>query len=175
MKSILFSVSLLLFSPNLVLGQGNSVEPRDCDYDYDHLEVDFDGSLQIRTYYLDGKPFSGCARQDAPDGALYILHFVKNGRLQRQIGYYSNGVKCRDFSFKEGYEHGVLEMFFPDGSPYIRETYVDGRLHGKLKRWKNGHLAREADFWHGTLISEKLYELPGEEKQEIPNINRRGC
>jgi antitoxin component YwqK of YwqJK toxin-antitoxin module len=153
----------------------NFVEKQDCHYHYDDLRVDFDVQTRRNMYYLDGQPFTGCVRQDSPEGNLYILHYVKEGRLERQLGYYTNGVKCRDYTFKDGFEHGVLELFFPDGSPYIRENYNNGQLHGKLKRWKNGQLVREADFWYGTLISEKLYDVPGEEKQKPPSMGRSGC
>lgn len=175
MKYLLFFFLGWGLSFSLATVPQNFVEKQDCTYNYEDIYVEFNVQTLLSTYYLNGEPFTGCARQDASDGNLYILHHVKDGRLERQLGYYTNGVKCRDYPFRDGYEHGVLELFFPDGSPYIRETYHNGQLHGKLKRWKNGQLAREADFWYGTLISETLYDVPGEEKQKPPSMGRSGC
>ena len=106
-----------------------------------------------------------------PSNKIYYLHYVKNGKLERQIGYYYNGQKCRDFHFKDGVEHGTLELFYTDGSHYIYEEYKDGQLHGDLKRWRSGQLVRKAKFWYGSKISEEIdtekieLELTEEEKK----------
>ncbi|HKK74496.1 MAG TPA: hypothetical protein VJ953_05460 [Saprospiraceae bacterium] len=175
MKYILIFCLALLLSGTDLLAQADLAEKTECTYNYDDLFVDFNQQYRLNTYYLNGQRFTGCVRQDAPNGNLYVLHYVKDGHLERQVGYYRNGVKCRDYTFNKGFAHGVLALFYVDGSPYIRETYHNGQLHGKAKRWKNGQLLREADYWYGTMISEKLYEVPGEEKYDPPSGGLTGC
>lgn len=141
--------------------QNNYVEARDCELTLADLEVEFNRGSGMSTYSLDGLPFTGCAKEDIQENEMYYLHYVKNGKLERQIGYYYSGQKCRDFNYKNGVAHGLLELFYSDGSHYIREEYLDGKLHGSLKRWKNGQLVRDAKFWYGTMVSEQLFEVVG--------------
>lgn len=154
----MFLILGLLIGPLSLSAQENFVEARNCNVNYDQLEVDFDRGTGISTYTLDGKPYTGCAEQDVVENKIYYLHYVKEGKLERQIGYYYSGQKCRDFHYKNGVAHGTLELFYADGSPYIYEEYKDGKLHGDLKRWKSGQIAREAKFWYGTMISEQIDE-----------------
>ena len=156
---LVISLSILGFIFAAAQASENLVEPRDCEFDYDQLKVDFNRTTRIRTYTLNGLPFTGCAKQDIPDNDRYHLHFVKNGKLERELAYYYNGKKARDYHYKDGYAHGILELFYDDGSPYIREEYNYGKLHGSLKRWKNGQLAREASFWYGSKVWDKEYEV----------------
>ena len=174
MKYFLFLIMTLAVCGSLLWGQSNWVAPRDGEYDYEQLQVDFDLELRRSTYYLNGQRFTGTARENTQDGRMYILHIVRDGWLERQLGYYANGVKCRDFHFSNGLEHGLLELYFPDGTLYTSESYQHGQLHGKLRRWKNGQLLREADFWYGTIISEKWYDVTGEERQ-TPPPGANGC
>lgn len=174
MKSIFITLIFSVLSFSFLFTQDNFIEKQDDEIDFEKVAVIFNRKHRINIYYLNGELYTGCVRQNVEEGEMYILHFVKNGKLERQVGYYANGQKSRNMSFKAGYEHGTIELFFPDGTPYIREEYRDGRLHGSLQRWKNGQLVREADFWHGTMIKEKLYDVPGEEKQERP-FYEKGC
>lgn len=158
MKKYLFLTLSLLLSVSNLIAQENLVEARNCNMNYDQLEVEFDRDTRISTYKLDGKPFTGCAEQDVAENKIYYLHYVKDGKLERQIGYYYGGQKCRDYNFKNGVPHGTLELFYTNGSPYIYEEYKDGKPHGTLKRWKKGQLVREAKFWYGTMMSEEIDE-----------------
>lgn len=164
-KYHLIIISLLLSTWGLS-AQENFVEARACNVNYNQLEVVFDRGTGMSTYSLDGKPFSGCAEQDVTENEMYYLHYVKEGKLERQIGYYYSGQKCRDYNFKNGVAHGTLELFYGDGSPYIYEEYKDGKLHGTLKRWRKGQLVREAKFWYGTMMSEQLNEAEQELTEE---------
>lgn len=172
MKTLRITAIFTLLSSTFLLAQDNFVEKRDCEMDYSRLNVNFDPETRVSTYYLNDQLFTGCAKEEVDANEKQIFHYVKNGKLERQVGYYSNGQKSRDMHFKDGFEHGLIELFFPDGTPYIREEYRDGRLHGSLKRWKNGQLVREAEFWYGTMIKEKLHFVPGEEKQERPSYKK---
>ena len=121
--------------------------------------MEHDHFNRVTNYYYQGAPFTGCAKQILPQFGKYYFYQVKNGRLERQVGFYDNGQKCRDYTFINGFTHGVIELFYDDGSPYIREEYSNGKLHGSLKRWKDGQLVREAEFWNGSMVWEKIYEI----------------
>lgn len=157
-KNILITLVLLLGTLSLVAQEKDQAK-QDCNVNYDELEVDFDRATGISTYKFNGELFTGCVNQDVSQNKIYYLHYVKDGKLQRQIGYYYNGEKCRDFNYKDGVAHGTLELYYTNGTPYIREEYLNGKLHGDLKRWKSGKLVREAKFWYGTMISEQLNEV----------------
>ena len=163
---------LFIFMAIQLPAQINLVEKNDCDFTVDSLRIDFNRSNRLSTYFYKGERYTGCAKQDVPKNEMYYIHFIKDGLLERQLGFYYNGQKCRDYVFKNGYPHGVLRLFYPDGSLYIREEYENGTLHGSLKRWKEGKLVREANFWYGSMVSEKLYdpktgkEIVGDKKKD---------
>lgn len=132
-----------------------------------------DGSI-IRTFSLDQKPYSGWAIQVFPDTHhRYRYTKYEAGLPVWQIGYYDNGRLDHDFHMKGGQNYGSQRMWRGDGSPYIDTYFAEGGIqHGPQKRWyDNGILARDAQFQHGELVYEVLWNKDGkitEEKGMVP-------
>lgn len=142
------AILIFLFFPFYLLAQQA--------IDFDQLEEKWNRETNVRTYYLDGKPFSGEARQCFDEHPLAFEYEIKNGLVVSMQGFYENGELERDFHFKDGKEHGIFRMYYTGGQIYIEEAFYLGQPHGMFKRWyRDGRLAHEKVYEMGKLISEQ--------------------
>lgn len=141
-----------------------TAEQADCTVAYTDLKREVRvHNMDSDSYFLNGKPFTGCAREEHPDNDQYFIYHIKNGKCTQKVGYYENGQLSQEFNFdKFGLSHGRHVMFYEDGKPYIEEYYEYGQNHGILRRWhNNGQLARDAFFQYGMKVSEQFYDKEG--------------
>ncbi|MCH8905257.1 MAG: hypothetical protein IIA45_15270, partial [Bacteroidetes bacterium] len=94
------------------------------------------------------KPFSGLVKETADNGD-YILHHMKNGRIELQMGYYADNSWERVVEMEDGMEHGKLLMFHPNGEKYIEQHYHHGEPIGLWSIWDD----------QGVLLEEKQHRV----------------
>jgi len=122
---------------------------------YASLDIRGSGKEVNKSYYANGRPFSGFAVEDFQSPAGKFIYEISNGKLQRQVGYFVNGKLSRDFPFHDGRENGTLLMFHDNGRKYIEEEFREGIPHGTFRRWdSSGNLVEEKTFVEGTLIEQ---------------------
>lgn len=119
-----------------------------------------------RQYFLKDLPFSGWTKAvflDTDHRYRYVRY--ESGFPVWQIGYYDNGEIDHDFHIKNGKNKGAQRMWNKGGQLYIDTYFEEGGIqHGKQYRWYgDGTLARDAEFSHGKLIYEILYDKTGKE------------
>jgi antitoxin component YwqK of YwqJK toxin-antitoxin module len=87
-------------------------------------------------YFLDGKPFTGLARDQ-----------------------HKNGKPKGEYPFKEGRLHGVVREWWENGQLSTETHFEMGQRHGLNRYWmKDGQLLKEQVYDHDKSISEKHFE-----------------
>ena len=170
-KSIFVTCTFLAISQFLLCQE---LEIQVFNKEYSECNTDFDALLKVPSLtknlaaklFLDGKPFTGCAKSsmnsDLKVSPEYFVCYAEDGYPTRQLFYYNNGEISRQFNFEDGWSHGLHIMFHKNGSKYIEEFYERGTPIGAHSRWfNNGQLARKAIYNMGIKISELLYDKSG--------------
>lgn len=92
---------------------------------------------QDDVYFLEGKPYSGVARDKH-----------KNGKLKGE------------YPFTEGRLHGVVKEWWDNGQLSTETNFDHGQRHGLNRYWtKKGNLMKEQVYDHDKSVSEKHYEV----------------
>lgn len=88
-------------------------------------------------YSLDGKPFTGTARDQ-----------------------HKNGKPKAEYHFKDGHLHGLVREWWDNGQ-LSTETHFDvGQRHGSNRYWtRDGQPIKEQVYDHDKVISEKHYDV----------------
>lgn len=88
-------------------------------------------------YFLNGKPFSGIARDQ-----------------------HKNGKPKGEYPFKDGRLHGLVREWWDNGQ-LSTETHFDmGQRHGSNRYWtKDGQPIKEQVYDHDKVINEKHFEV----------------
>ena len=88
-------------------------------------------------YFLDGKPYTGLARDKHKDGK-------------------AKG----EYPFKEGRLHGVVREWWENGQLSTETNFENGQRHGLNRYWsKTGHLMKEQVYDRDKSVSEKHFEV----------------
>ncbi len=134
-----------------------------CDGDYEKLQRKIgQGQGVADTFYVKGKRYSGCAKQDYAKNKMYYILYFKNGFVEKQVVYYYNGHKSADFNSVDGKPQGFQTMYFDNGQKYTEDFYTNGKLEGYQRRWhSNGQLAREVLHKNGKVVYEYLFDKDG--------------
>jgi len=87
-----------------------------------------------------------------------------NGKVEKQLGWYPNGKKEREFNYKNGRPHGQFSGYFEDGvTKYFEENYNNGIQEGMQYGWNSdGTLRYQEQRLGGAVISRFDYEKKGE-------------
>ncbi len=118
-----------------------------------------------RIYYKGDDVYTGDAVQAAKGKGVtsYMEYTITDGIMESMRGYFGNGKKERDFSFKDGKAHGKLEIYYKNGQKQVEEYYDMGDLDGQQRRWyENGQLWMDSVYEKGVKKSEKVYNKAGE-------------
>lgn len=92
---------------------------------------------QDDVYFLEGKPYTGTARDKH-----------KNGQLKGE------------YPFKEGRLHGVVKEWWDNGVLSTETNFDKGQRHGLNRYWtKKGNLMKEQVYDHDKSVSEKHYDV----------------
>lgn len=110
-------------------------------------------------YSHQGEPFNGKAyARDSETKDVYEW-YIKNGLIQRQLGWYASGGKKRDFHFTNGVLDGKVLLWFHNGQKYLEEQYTNGLLHGWQRGWNSdGSLRFEEQVFYGVKMERKEYK-----------------
>lgn len=92
---------------------------------------------QDDVYFLEGKPYSGVARDKHKNGKLKGEYPFTNGRL-----------------------HGVVKEWWDNGQLSTETNFDKGQRHGLNRYWtKKGNLMKEQVYDHDKSVREKHYEV----------------
>lgn len=92
---------------------------------------------QDDVYFLNGRPFTGTARDKHKDGK-------------------AKG----EYPFKEGRLHGVVREWWDNGRLSTETHFENGQRHGLNRYWsKTGRLMKEQVYEHDKSVSEKHYDV----------------
>lgn len=167
-KQLLFNLLILAFSFQACAQSDNPVVEYKLEYLLCKQSIDelkrVPGNKQSggSTYFLKEDLYTGCASHDAPSNGMYFIDYIVDGKVQKHVGYYYNGMKMREFNFRNGVSHGVHISYYDDGSKYIEEFYLEGNPHGKQYRWRgNRQLWRDAEYDNGLKIYDNEYDQEG--------------
>ncbi|HRJ07528.1 MAG TPA: hypothetical protein PK490_03895 [Prosthecobacter sp.] len=87
-------------------------------------------------YFLEGKPFTGIARDAHKDG--------------KPKG---------EYPFKEGRLHGLVREWWDNGRLSTETNFDSGKRHGLNRYWNlKGQLIKEQVYEHDKSVSEKHYD-----------------
>lgn len=115
-------------------------------------------SKGVSTYLLDGKPFTGSTYDEYSAIQIYRELTFKDGLLQKENGWYSNGEKEREFFYLNGVLHGKAIIYHRSGSIYLEENYRNGVTEGKQFRYNcDGSLRAEWDAYGGIILMRLEY------------------
>jgi antitoxin component YwqK of YwqJK toxin-antitoxin module len=125
MKAFLFAAFLI--STSLYAAEG----PKVTEVTYKELK------WQDDVYYLNGRPYTGLARDTFKDG--------------KPKG---------EYPFKEGKLHGLVKEWWENGQLSTETNFENGQRHGLNRYWsKQGHLMKEQVYDHDRSVSEKHHEV----------------
>lgn len=92
---------------------------------------------QDDVYFLQGKPFTGVAKDKHKDG--------------KPKG---------EYPFQEGRLHGVVKEWWDNGQLSTETHFEKGQRHGLNRYWsKKGQLMKEQVYEHDKSVSEKHYDV----------------
>ena len=81
-------------------------------------------------------------------------------------GYYKNGQKRFERTYKDGEKDGLYTEWYENGQKESEETYKNGERDGLVTEWyKNGQKEGEGTFKDGKLISKKYWNEDGSVKE----------
>ena len=85
-------------------------------------------------------PYSGVAVRYFPDGQKWQEITYKGGKLGKQTGWYQNGQKELEGTYKDGYPDGKWTYWSPDGKKSTALIYKNGKKwDGIFTKWfENG-------------------------------------
>lgn len=87
-------------------------------------------------YFLDGKPFTGLARDT-----------------------HKNGKPKGEYPFREGRLHGVVREWWDNGQLSTETNFDGGQRHGQNRYWNlKGQLIKEQVYDHDVSVSEKHFD-----------------
>ena len=125
MKTFLFAAVL---TASTLLG---AEPPKPAEVTYKELK------WQDDVYFLNGKPFSGLARDKHKDG--------------KPKG---------EYPFTEGRLHGVVREWWENGQLSTETHFEKGQRHGLNRYWsKSGELMKEQVYERDKSVSEKHYDV----------------
>tara|TARA_B110000003_G_scaffold109360_1_gene111953 strand:- start:198 stop:1571 length:1374 start_codon:yes stop_codon:yes gene_type:complete len=79
-------------------------------------------------------------------------------------GYWENGQKSREATYKDGKEDGPQSYYYENGQKNSEATFKDGKLNGLETMWhENGQKWMEVTYKDGEYISDKYWNSKGEE------------
>jgi len=91
---------------------------------------------QDDVYFLNGKPFTGTARDKHKDGKHKGEYPCKDGRL-----------------------HGIVREWWENGQLSTETNFENGKRHGLNRYWsKSGQLMKEQIYDHDKSVSEKHFD-----------------
>ena len=110
-------------------------------------------------------PYSGVAVTYNFDGQKWQEITYKGGKLGKQTGWYQNGQKELEGTYKDGYPDGKWTYWSPDGKKSTASIYKNGKKWDGLftGRYWNGQKEKEDTFKDGELISEECWDEDGNE------------
>ncbi len=124
---IRLTLALLLFA--LFSAAAPAAEPPEVSYS--QLEWKDD------VFFLNGKPYTGVARDKHKDGKPKAEYPFKDGRL-----------------------HGVVKEWWENGQLSTETHFDGGQRHGLNRYWaKSGELMKEQMYEHDKSVSEKHFEV----------------
>ncbi|ODS29999.1 MAG: putative antitoxin YwqK [Candidatus Scalindua rubra] len=82
----------------------------------------------------------------------------------KAIGYYDNGQKEEERTYKDGVKDGTWIRWYGNGQKWIEGTYKGGGISGKWIRWYgNGQKNSEITYNYEKLISSRCWDRDGNE------------
>ena len=103
------------------------------------------------------------------DGTERSRDTYKDGERVSHTGYYSNGQKKYECTYKDGKLQGLTTWWYENGQKHVERTYKDGKLDGLLTMWyKNGQKEEELTFKADKKISRKEWDKDGNQTYPKP-------
>lgn len=162
---------ILLALPALFLFQGTGLFAQCKKTSFQALEQKHNAQ-SVPVYFLDGKPFTGSTYDEYAHNQICREFEIVDGLIQKQSGWYFDGVKEREFSYRDGVLHGMAVSFHRNGNKYVEENYMDGMSDGKQFRYNcDGSLQAE---WH-TAAGLQLINIHYEKKACLPGCKMDDC
>ena len=109
-----------------------------------------------------------------PDGEANIWY--ENGQIQSSasfkdgipdgggITWYENGQMEEEANYKDGEVNGLQRQWYENGQLESEVNFKDGKRVGLLRMWhKGGKIVFERNYKDGEIISEKCYDMDGNE------------
>lgn len=128
---LLFTLTLLCFSVLPLVAAEAPVAAPSTEVTYKELK------WQDDVYFLNGKPYTGTARDK-----------------------HKNGKAKGEYPFLEGRLHGVVREWWDNGQLSTETHFDKGRRHGLNRYWsKTGQLMKEQTYEQDKSVSEKHYEV----------------
>lgn len=119
-----------------------------------------DGSVRIKFKYNYGELLSYTYEgKDGKDVADVMLP-NESGKV---VGYYANGQKSYEVTYKNGWREGKCSYYYPDGKLQWEENYIKGNKVGKQTfYWADGKLQKEVNQYYDELDGPvKYYDKSG--------------
>lgn len=100
------------------------------------------------------EPITGIIYKNRSDGNIWYEYHCDRGQLFYMKQYhYSNEKIFREYSFKDGKQHGIFREWQPNGQVVIKGYHKHGELHGKLQNFSlNGRLLKETNYIDGKVV-----------------------
>mgnify|MGYP006099329117 CR=1 FL=1 len=128
---------------------------------YDEYE---NGQLEYEGGFKDGKK-DGIQREWFENGQLKVeLNWKEDTRDGLQRTWYENGRLVIEANYKEGAPRGLVRTWYGNGQLEYEANHKAYGFDGILRRWyENGQLKLEQHYNEGKRISEKCWDLDGNE------------
>lgn len=112
----------------------------------------------------DGKKFTGIleTKLDAV-GITRKTPYVDGKMDGTEVEMYSGKKNSAERSFFQGKKIGIHRGWYENGQRRFQYSYKDGELHGDVWEWHHtGTLVTLAKFWNGQLLGKKVWRPDGQ-------------
>lgn len=124
------AVSFLAFTPGCMKRKEVKRKPAEVKY----AELAWNDGV----FYLNGKPFTGVAKEQSKEGKLTKEYPMTDGRCDGVVHeWWDNGQMSVETHFDKGKRHGLNRYWTKEGK-LMKEQVYDHDVSTSVKEWPNG-------------------------------------